>query len=97
MNISDKLKFKLWGFSSNRVVLVLDALFFLYLVCVFSPVVQRHYPGCSVTQELLDPTGGLLELALFFCLLPPYNHTKLYICWPLTALAMFTVILLMPL
>lgn len=93
MKFADEIKFKFWGFSSTRLVLVLNILFFLYLAGVYSPWLQN----LSATRELLAPAGGLLEMALIFCFLPPYSKTKFYLCWPLTGLAMLILMLLIPL
>ena len=45
----------------------------------------------------LGVASWLVALALVFCFLPPFDKTKLYICWPLTAMMMFLLLLSVPL
>ena len=96
IKIVGELKFKLWGFSTVRIALFLDALIFLYFIG-YAILIQAKPYDCSVARELLSPASVLLLLALIFCFLPPYSKTKLYLCWPLTGLAMLILMLLIPL
>jgi hypothetical protein len=90
MKIPDGCKFKLWGFSTTRMVLVLDSLNILFCFAGLALENSRYfnYPTGNVFAET---AANLLFLALIFCFLPPYNRPKLYVCWPLTA---FTMILM---
>ena len=99
MKFAEEFKFKVWGFSTSRLVLVLDALVFLYLVAAFVFLTDKSLPDPDHDRMRahLEIASWLVFLALIFCFLPPFNGRKLYVCWPLTALAMFTVMLLAPL
>jgi hypothetical protein len=99
MKIFDELKFRLWGFSTGRVVVLLDALAFLYLLCAAFVSADKNLPDLDHGRihAHLGAVSWLLIGALVFCFLPPYNQTKLYFCWPLTAFLMVVLLLLTPL
>ena len=99
MKIAEELKFKLWGFSSCRMVFLLDVLAILYVLAACSFLVDKNLPDRNhdILGVHLGTAGCLIFLALIFCFLPPFNHAKLYICWPLTALAMILLLLSVPL
>ena len=96
MKFAAEIKFKLWGFSTSRLVLMLHAAAILYVVGVCSLRVQESppYPNWLEMEALMLLPVNLVALALVFCFLPPFDELKLYVSWPLTALAMLFAIFL---
>jgi hypothetical protein len=97
--ISDSFTFKLWGFSTCRMVVILDVLDFLYLITAFTFFADHGLPDPDHAKIYahLGVASWVMVLALFFCFLPPFNKTKLYFCWPLTGLLIIVLMLVSPL
>ena len=94
--ILEELKFRLWGFSTARMVLLLDALAFLYLLAAYPLSADKGLPDPEHGRIAahLGVVSWLVFAALVFCFLPPFSKTKLYVCWPLTAFLMVAVVVL---
>ena len=81
MKFAEEFKFKVWGFSTSRMVLVLDALVFLYLVAAFGFLTDKSLPdpGHDRIRVHLEIASGLVFFALIFCFLPPFDRPPKWI------------------
>ena len=95
MNFSEDLKFKVWGFSTSRIVLAVDVINLLF--CFGCLTAQDHFLDYPIGNECAPVASMLVLTALFFCLLPPFDNFKLLLCWPLTAVTMIAMLFLVSL
>jgi len=86
-------KFKLWGFSTARMAFITIAMSVVLCLAAWFAELFFHITGfsCDDNNALVHTAMGAWMFAFFFCLLPPYNATKLRVCWPLTALSLILI------
>jgi predicted membrane metal-binding protein len=89
VKISDKIK--MFGFSTGRVVLILDVINIAF--CISCRILEENYFHYSLGNECGPVASTLFLMALILCFLPRYDNFKLLVCWPLTALILVSMIL----